>query len=97
MRNGVAAGFNCPAAGDSEKAKIRVLAGDRDDGQLDQEYSAALQELVKRQTEDIESKVDPEDGIGQSVRTTITEAKIRVPLCIEADRKHGGDRYRDED
>ena len=96
MRNGVSADFDGPTAFDSEKSKIHVLAGHGGDGQLDQEDRATLQELPKRQPEDIESQVDPEDGIGQSVRTTITEAKICIPLRIEANGKHSCDCYRDE-
>ena len=96
MRNRIAANFNCPTVGYSEKAKISVLTSDGSNSQLDQEYSAPLQELIKRQTEDVESKVYPEDGIGQSVRTTVTESKIRVPLRIETDSEHSRDCYRDE-
>ena len=47
---------------------------------------AALQKLIKRESEHIKPGIGPEERIGQPKGSAITKAEIRVPLRIEDGR-----------
>ena len=51
--------------------------GESSHGQKDE---APLQELVKGEPEEIESKIDLEERVGDAERSTVTKPEIGIPL-----------------
>ena len=85
-------GLRAPAlhrsvAAELQQAEVRVEGQDgqkRDQRQCGQ---AALQKLIKGETEHIKPGIDAEERIGQPKGSAITKAEIRIPLRIEDERK----------
>ena len=88
MWNGLRApALHRSAAAEPQQPEVRVEGQDgqkRDQRQCGQ---AALQELIKGETEHIEPGIDAEERIGQPKGSAITKAEIRIPLRIEDERK----------
>ena len=61
--------------------------GESSHGQKDE---APLQELIEGESEEIESKIDLEERVGDAERSTVTKPEVRIPLRGDTDGKDDG-------
>ena len=94
VRNGaflvILPALDLSAAPESHQLEIRVLASDANDCQERQKHETALQEQIERKSKDVKPHINSKDRVRRPEGTTVAKAEIRVPLRIEADRKHRG-------
>ena len=61
--------------------------GESSHGQKDE---APLQELIEGQPEEVETKIDLEERVGDAERSTVTKPEIGIPLRGNTDGKDDG-------
>ena len=93
--NGAICGLNRAAAGETEKAKVRILGRDGHNGQYRQNHETGLQQLIPRQAKHVEAQIHSKDRVRESVDATVVKAQPGVPLRIETGCEYGGD-YSDD-